>query len=313
MDGRRFDAFTRTLLRGHSRREFVQALSLIGVGAIAARPLSSLADTSGVGGSTGDASSGSSATAVPTGVGGSSDASVTAASTPAVGGGTTDGTGGTGQASGVCLPITRTASTADAERPPFIAEIYAGGCDSLTGDALYTLFDVDSAQGVVGVPPAVPIARSVTTIKSAIDPLLAERHSVVIASAADGGMIACGEVGGLQDDTDLAVGLRERNSSGYSGIADFRGDTDSTLVYIYLGLGLQAIETTPAAVGNQVQTTANVNLRAEPASDSAVIVVIPAGTTLEVTGVANGNWVPVTDTATGNSGYISAEYLSAIE
>ena len=87
------------------------------------------------------------------------------------------------------------------------------------------------------------------------------------------------------------------------------GSNGSTLVYIYLGRGLSTIQTAPAAVNSSVVTTADVNLRAQPAADGEIITVVPAGTSLTVTGSPVGEWVPVEDPATGQTGYVSTQFV----
>jgi len=46
-------------------------------------------------------------------------------------------------------------------------------------------------------------------------------------AAADGTVVACGEIGGyLYEDEDLYIGLRGQNGSGVAGIALIEGDDD---------------------------------------------------------------------------------------
>ena len=287
MDPRRFDALTRALSAATSRRDLFGVAPAAALVGMALSPLRALADT------TSDSVGGSTTT------------------TTSTGGTTTTGTG----ANVVCLPIADTGTVdTSSMRPPFVAEIYDGECSSIGEEALYTLFDVDSATGVTNVPPAAPMARSVTTVKASLDDLIADRHAVVIrAGADDPTIVACGDVGGLLEDDELAVGLRQRNGSGYSGVSYMRGANGSTLVYIFLGLGLSTTETASTAVGSTVITTADVNLRSEALSDAEIIDVIGSGTELEVTGSNSGDWVPVRDPSTGNEGYVSAQFLTLAE
>jgi uncharacterized protein YraI len=111
----------------------------------------------------------------------------------------------------------------------------------------------------------------------------------------------------------LAVGLRERNDSGFSGISVIRGADESSLVYIYLGRGLSTIATAPAPVSSTVIATADINLRAEPATDGAVLTVVSTGTALTVTGSPVGEWVPVDDPVSGLSGYVSTQFVEVQE
>lgn len=292
MDARRFDAIARALTYAPSRREVLRQLPILaGVAALGTKYVS--ADTG---------SGGPEVVVVPT-------------STPsAVGGSSTGGTstGGTTSSGGlsVCLPIAKTGAD-NAPLPPYYAEIIQGTCDTASGTTVFELLEVSDADGIVAVPPAALVARSVTTVRSPLEDLIGQRHSIAVrVSASDPTLVACGEIGGIQDGDELAVGLRERNDSGFSGISVIRGADQSSLVYIYLGRGLSTISTAPAPVNSTVITTADVNLRAEPASDSEVIDVIAAGTSLTVTGSPVGEWVPVTDPNTGSSGYVSTQFVA---
>ncbi|MCC6674235.1 MAG: SH3 domain-containing protein, partial [Thermomicrobiales bacterium] len=143
-----------------------------------------------------------------------------------------------------------------------------------------------------------------------LDDLIGDRHSIAIrASADDPTLVACGEIGGIRDGDELAVGLRERNNSGFSGISVIRGADASSLVYIYLGRGLSTITTAPAPVSSTVIATDDINLRAQPAADSDILTVVGAGTELTVTGSPVGEWIPVDDPVSGFSGYVSTQVV----
>lgn len=293
MDARRFDAIARALTYAPSRRELLRQLPILaGVAALGTKYAS--ADTSS----------------------GGAQVIVTTPTPAAVGGSSTGGTtttGGTGSGASVCLPISKTGTDGGA-LPPYYAEIIQGTCDTASGTTVFELLEVSDADGVVGVPPAALVARSVTTVRSALDDLLGDRHSIAVrVSADDPTLVACGEIGGIRDGDELAVGLRERNDSGFSGISVIRGADESSLVYIYLGRGLSTISTAPAPTNSTVVTTADVNLRAEPAADAEIIDVIAAGTAITVTGSPVGEWVPVTDPNTGLSGYVSTQFVAVQE
>lgn len=233
--------------------------------------------------------------------------------TDAAGG--TDETGGATETTGgaaVCLPIARTGPE-DGFLPPFNAEIIEGSCDTASGDSVFELLDVDAEEGVTAVPPAALIARSVTTIQSELDALIDDRHSIVIrVSLDDPAIIACGEIGGIRLGDELAVGIKERNNSGYSGVALLKGANGSTLVFVYLGQGLSTATTSAAAVGTVVVATADVNVRTQPAVDSEIITVVPTGSELSVTGPSVGEWVPVEVPDTGETGYVSAQFVEVL-
>ena len=91
----------------------------------------------------------------------------------------------------------------------------------------------------------------------------------------------------------------------------------------------QAVTPTPAAaaadsanpcaslpvydVGAVVRTTAELNLREGPSTDSAPVVVLPEGTKLQVTGefqeAGQCDWWPVTVVDTGQSGFVIEQFL----
>lgn len=67
------------------------------------------------------------------------------------------------------------------------------------------------------------------------------------------------------------------------------------------------------AVGDVVVTTAKLNLREGPSTESAVVVELPEGTRLQVTGefqeAGQCDWWPVTVVDTGQSGFVIEQYL----
>ena len=294
MDARRFDAIAKALSSAPSRREVIRNFSLLAAAAVTLKPGFASADS---------------------GSGGPAGGSVT------TDGGTTttsDGTDGAGGTSGdvggnaVCLPIAKTGADSGF-LPPFYAEIIEGTCDTADGASVFELIEIDAGENVVAVPPAAFMSRSVTTVESSIDDLVDTRYSIVVRiSPDDPTIVSCGEIGGVRQDDELAVGIKERNNSGYSGVSLIRGTNGTSLVYVFLGRGLSTVTTAPAAVGSAVVTTTEVNLRDQPAVDSNVIEVIPAGTQLNVLGSSVGDWVPVEDPETGSSGYVSGEFVEVV-
>lgn len=292
MDASRFDAFVRALSLSPSRRVFVRNAAVAVTGAIALKPALSSAD-SGSGGPAG----GSTTTTTTT----------TDSDGDAVGGTDDDPTASGGNA--VCLPIAKTGPE-DGFLPPFTAELIEGSCDTADGTVVFDLLEVDANDGVTAVPPAAFMTRSVTTVQSSLDDLVDDRHSLLIrATPEDPTVIACGEVGGIRQGDELTVGIKERNNSGYSGVSLMRGTNGSTLVYVFLGRGLSSISTAPAAIDSTVVTTADVNVRAQPAVDSAIVTVVPTGTVLTVTGESVGEWVPIEVPDGGETGYVSGQFV----
>jgi hypothetical protein len=68
--------------------------------------------------------------------------------------------------------------------------------------------------------------------------------------------------------------------------------------------------------GALVQTTEEVNMRDGPSTDSAVVVVLPAGTQLQVTGdfqeAGQCDWWPVTATESGQQGFVREDFLRPV-
>jgi hypothetical protein len=152
------------------------------------------------------------------------------------------------------------------------------------------------------------------------------------------------------------VGLQERGSSAYSGIAWLQSESDRTLVRVFLARGLDegapvsvaqeaevTAETTavpaaadatadpaetpaaeaaqaaatpvvgaiaPIGAGSTVVTTIDVNLRAEPSDDADVLTILGEGVALDVTGSPADGWIPVTDPASGQAGFVSDQFIA---
>jgi len=163
--------------------------------------------------------------------------------------------------------------------------------------------------------------------------------------------IACGDIGGPvepgPDGDELAVGLQERGQSAYSGIGWLQSQDERTVVRVFLARGLEregaaavpqaaiaetpAPETAPTAVeaaqpagtpvigaatplgaGSRVVTSIDVNLRAAPADDAEVVTILGQGVELEVTGAPVNGWVPVTEPSTGQTGFVSDQFVTLV-
>lgn len=140
------------------------------------------------------------------------------------------------------------------------AHIHVGACDNLDPNPTYMLSDVKpiaaSEAATSGSEAAIPVEQSVTTVDAPLDKLATGGYAINIHhSAADiGTYIACGNLTGAVDNGTLAVGLRELNDSGHSGIAILTAKGEQTDVNVYLAQGLSgaamghmATSTTPAA------------------------------------------------------------------
>jgi plastocyanin len=139
----------------------------------------------------------------------------------------------------------RLASAQDMESHP--AHIHAGTCDTL-GEVVFPLTNVGggamSADGtpapmeMMGPESAVPVEVSVTTVAADLATIIDGGHAINVHESADniGNYIACGDIGGMVlGGTDLVIGLRELNDSGYLGSAVLHDNGDgSTTVYVAL-------------------------------------------------------------------------------
>jgi hypothetical protein len=156
------------------------------------------------------------------------------------------------------------------------AHIHSGSCDQL-GDVVYPLTNV-SASGMMtgmiamaatpssgmpaamatpggltmspamGATTALAVETSQTLVDASLDDLLAQPYAINVHESQDNiqHYIACGDLGGammtgpaMAQGGVLAIGLRELNTSGESGIAVLRAtDNNQTMVWIYLAQGL---------------------------------------------------------------------------
>jgi len=212
---------------------------------------------------------------------------------------------------------------------PRPARIYEGTCLDLAADPAFQLLDVGSGRAsgasatpaaggsgsrAVGVTTAVPGQVSLTLVGASLPDLLASPHAIAVFGQAggDGPPIACGDVGGRAggqiSDDDLVFGLRERSGSGYSGLAWLRGDTDRTLVHVFLARGLAE---GPAGVGGESLTVTEdgVNVRAAASTDAEVVGTLDAGIRVTTLGPAADGWIEVSDPLSGVRGFVLQDYL----
>jgi hypothetical protein len=272
LDAGGFDRLSRAVALGGTRRRLLRTLAGVTAGGIAVGSRTVLADTADEGGE----------------------------------GGTV-----------ACVPRPGLLQTSETAQPPFPTIIASGTCESPNVEDATELFEVVpggvTAQGEpvsgnpVGAAAGVPVSQSVTTIHTGLGDLLTTPHTILVRSGDT--TIACGDIGGLRNGDDLAVAIRDVSGSGWGGIAWLRGQDGSTLVYLFVAPGLgAAVSVSP---GMTVVTLEEVNLRATPSADGEVITVLAKGVELEVTGNAQGDWIPVKEPSTGEEGFVAAQYLVA--
>jgi plastocyanin len=181
-------------------------------------------------------------------------------------------------------PRARAQETSEAPHP---AHIHPGTCDDL-GDILAPLSDVAAitAGEPQGVASAVPVEVSLSEVEPALSDLLAAPHAINIheSAAAIQNYIACGDIGGRVVDGELVIGLQERNSSGYSGVAVLEEDDNDTDVSVYLtkqGAGAAAPQAAAASSTN-APTTATVPQATEAPTAAPAATEAPAAQEIPV-------------------------------
>jgi hypothetical protein len=141
-------------------------------------------------------------------------------------------------ASAAATPATPVAIDFDqlvAQRP---ADVHAGSCTD-PGEVLAALTPLERPEGEAqGQPAAIEAERSYTSLPIAIDALLAGQTSisVLLSEAESETAIACGEIGGVLDESGaIVVRLSERNGSGFAGIAFLAaGDAGTTGASVFV-------------------------------------------------------------------------------
>lgn len=210
----------------------------------------------------------------------------------------------------------------------------------------------EAGENPQGALTAIPAEFSTTVVNAPFADLLAAEHAIDVRvdDADPATSVACGDIGGPvepgPDGDELAVGLQERGQSAYSGIGWLQSQDERTLVRVFLARGLetegataapQAVAqtvapaaepttvaaaqpagtpvvgaATPLGAGSRVVTSIDVNLRAAPAEDAEVVTILGEGVELEVTGAPVNGWVPVTEPGTGQSGFVSDQFVTLV-
>jgi copper chaperone CopZ len=131
--------------------------------------------------------------------------------------------------------------------------IHAGNCAQPDSTPSYTLTEIATDVGAVGQGPAIPVLMSATTVDATLTDLLAQPYAIDVHDLT--GTVACGDLGGQPTGDTLAIGVKEVNDSGFSGIAVLQATGDQTAITLYMAHGLAGArqgETTPEASTAQV-------------------------------------------------------------
>jgi hypothetical protein len=340
MDARRFDGFSKAWSAGTSRRRVLKAFPAVALGSLF--PMAARADggtelvnqptstTGAVGGTTSVAVTPVAGSAAP-------DAVSTQPETPS-------GIGAQISPAQV-LPARIYAGTCGqlGAEPAF--QLIDVGAPGAQGTA------TPASPDPVGAAGAVPARSSTTIVDAMLEDLTASNYAIdVRIDAADPSTsVVCGDIGGIlggaAPGTELALGLSQANGSGYTGVAWLQDEGEQTIVNLFLAAGLAtggigsamtpvtpapattaapdeaaetddaaetAVDTTSAfAPGALVLTSADVNLRASPSLDAAIIAILGPGVQLEVTGETTDGWVPVVEVSTGRRGFVTDAFVTA--
>lgn len=275
MNSRHFDLFTRRVAGMGTRRTLLRQIALVGAAALTpAAVVRADSGTSGVGGS-------STSSACP---------------------------------SNASRPTRKVTAVA-----PFPAFIVSGTCDAPTKASNFNLIDVGAEAGSAAKGKSdatvIPVVQSLTSLKVKLADLAATPHALVVrASSTDPTLIACGNLGSATSGNAFSVGIQERNGSGYSGVAMLSGTEKETGVNVFVARGLfetiGGAESAKIVKGDVVITIIDVNLRAKAADTGDVVAIIGQGSTLNVTGDPSGDWIPVQDPASGDSGFVNVAYVT---
>lgn len=339
MDARRFDGLSKAWSLGTSRRRLLQAFPAVALGSlipVAARadagvevvpPVTTTTGTSGTTGAT-------------TAVGGTTTVEVTPIAAPAV-----VNTQPAAPATGIGAQISPTqvlpariyAGVCGQLGAEPVFDLIDIGAPGAQGTA------TPDSSAPAGAASAVPVRYSTTIVDALLSDLTASDHAIEVRlDAADpASAVVCGDIGGIlggqAPGTELAIGLTQANASGYTGVAWLRDEGEQTVVNLFIAAGLAGAgvgaATTPAtdttattaetadtteattadaaglATGAQVVTSADVNLRAAPSLDAAIIAILGPGVPLEVTGAVTDGWVPVLEVGTGRRGYVTDAFV----
>jgi plastocyanin len=187
--------------------------------------------------------------------------------------------------------------------------IHSGSCAAL-GDVVYPLNDLGApmtdASGTpvasmqMGSTSAIPVDVSVTTVQTTLAAVADGNHAINAHESAEniGNYIACGDIGGEQMGSDLAIGLAELNNSGYSGVAWLHdnGDGTTTVTVFLTESGEKGAEAEASPAASPAASTGAVAVDIKDFAFNPPMLEIAAGTTVTWT---NSDTAPHTATQDG--------------
>jgi hypothetical protein len=152
------------------------------------------------------------------------------------------------------------ASFVAAQEPPAAdhpAHIHEGTCAELNPSPKEPLENVVPRQPAEGEEEAEPLGiltaptvkYSETDVELNLDDILAAPHAINIHESQENAQnyIACGDIGGIEVDDQLAIGLQQQNDSGHNGVAVLERNDDQTTVRVYLVEPADEPAATPAS------------------------------------------------------------------
>ena len=340
MDARRFDGLSKAWSIGTSRRRLLQAFPAVALGSLI--PVAARADAGGEivppGTTTGTTTGTTGAVGGTTTVGATTTVEVTPIAAPAA-----VSTQPEAPPTGIGAQISPTQVLPARIYPGVCGQLGAEPAFDLID------IGAPGAQGTAapetstpaGAASAVPVRYSTTIVDALLTDLTASDYAIDVRldEADPATSVVCGDIGGIlagpAPGTELAIGLPQANASGYTGVAWLRDEGEQTVVNLFIAAGLAGggvgAATTPAttetattadttaaadtagaaalAPGAQVVTSADVNLRASPSLDAAIIAILGPGVPLEVTGAITDGWVPVLEVGTGRRGYVTDAFV----
>jgi len=241
----------------------------------------------------------------PTGGTSNLDAPPITSPTPTAGATATPGAGGT---------------TPEVGDEPLSAGIYQGTCGSLAKDPKFALIDItnlgaDGKEQKVpeGAPSDVSTDFSATVVNAKLADLVGKDFVIDIRTDAKDPKttIACTKLTGEIDTTaakpEIVIPIAPAEEGGLAGTIWLRDQDTRTLSYVFV----ERPTDDPKGIrkGDLVLPSADLNMRAEASTDAEIVEVVGVGVELLVTGAPKDGWVPVTNEASGNSGFVNEEWV----